>query len=124
MEIDARRVQLLMQIGFLAGEYGLSHEAETIFEGIRAVRPESEFPMIGLAFAKMVSNQLDESIRILRDEALKLNPDSDLAMSFLGLALSLSGHASECSRVVTEVVNRNGNEAAVKMARTILQEGR
>jgi len=122
MDIDAKKLRLLMQVGFLAGEYGFSGDAETIFEGVRAVRPESESPLIGLAFAKMSSDQMEESIRILEEEALKLNPESDLARGFLGMALKFSGRTEECSRLMKEVVDRNRDEAAVKMARTILDE--
>ena len=122
MEIDAGSLQLLMEVGFLAGGYGYLGEAEIIFDGLKAVRPQNESPLIGLAFAKMNNNQMDEAIRILEEEALKVNPQSDLARSFLGLALKLSGRVEQCLPILREVVERNSDEAAVKVARGLLEE--
>jgi predicted Zn-dependent protease len=122
MEIEAKSLQLLMELGLLAGGYGYVREAETIFEGLKAVRPQSEYPLIGWAIVKMSNNQIDESTRVLEKEALKVNPGSDLARGYLGLALMLAGRAEQSIPILEEVVNNNKDEAAVNLAKGVLEE--
>jgi hypothetical protein len=122
MDIDSRSLQLLLEVGLLAGGYGWMKEAEVIFEGLRAVRPENESPLIGLAIAKMNNNQAEESIRILETEALNTNPESDLARAFLGLALKLAGRVEQSRLLSEQVVGRNRDQAAVNLAKGILEE--
>lgn len=122
MEIETKLIQLLMEAGYLAGGYGFFGESERIFEGIRAVRPESELPLIGLAVSKINEGKHAEASRILWDQALKLNPDSDLAKSFLGLSLKVGGLNSESRALLREVVEANRDEVAVNMARNLLEE--
>ena len=116
MEIEQTRIQMLMEIGFLAAGKGEIKASETIFTGISALRPESESPRIGLAVARMNAGKNQEAIAILRDQA------SDMAKSFLGLALKLEGLNSEASSILEGVVAGNGEPKAVEMARALLEE--
>ena len=122
MEIDAQLTKLLMEVGYLAGGYGFVSESEKIFNGIAAVRPESEYPYIGLAVTCLNANMNEAAVEILRTRALKANPDSDLAKSFLGLALKLAGMNAESQKVLQEVVDNGGAEEAVNMAKSLLEE--
>lgn len=122
MEIETSTVQLLMEAGYLAGGYGFYKESEEIFEGIQAVRPDNELPLIGLAVTKMNAGNNEEAARILWEKALKINPESDLAKSFLGLALKLAGLKAESESVLKEVVDEGGNDPAVKLAQALLKE--
>lgn len=122
MEIQTEVIQLLMEAGYLAGGYGLYKESEDIFEGIRAIRPDSELPIIGLAVTKMNAGKNTESARMLWEQALKINPESDLAKSFLGLALKLSNLNSESETVLKEVIDTGKNEPAIKLAQALLND--
>jgi hypothetical protein len=121
MEIDTKLIRLLMEVGYLAGGHGFFKESETIFEGLKAVRSESEYPIIGLAITKMNAKKNDEAVEILREQALKLNPDSDMAKCFLGLSLKLSGMNHESRKVLEDVVENGNSEEAVNMARSFLE---
>ena len=122
MEIDKKMLQLLTEIGFFAAGNGFFVEAEKIFEGIQAVRSESEYPHIGLAWAKINAHKPEEAIAVLKEKALKLNPDNDLAKSYLGLALRLANLNHESESVLQEVVESGRNAEAVNMARAVLEE--
>ena len=122
MEIETNTVQLLMETGYLAGGYGFYKESEDIFEGIQSIRPDSELPIIGLAVTKMNAGKNEEAARILWERALKINPESDLAKSFLGLALKLAGLQTESEAVLKEVTDDGKNEAAIKLAQALLKE--
>lgn len=109
-----------MEIAFVAAGNGLTSDAETIFAGIQAVRPESELPIIGRAIIKMNSGQLQDSIHLLR-EALLHNPDSDLGLSFLGVALQLSGHNHAAAEAFSQVADAGITTEAVELATTFAQ---
>lgn len=120
MQPSTEQVQRLMEIAFVAAGNGLTSDAETIFAGIQAVRPESELPIIGRAIIKMNSGQLQDSIHLLR-EALLHNPDSDLGLSFLGVALQLSGHNHAAAEAFSQVADAGITTEAVELATTFAQ---
>lgn len=120
MQPSTEQVQRLMEIAFVATGNGLTSDAETIFAGIQAVRPESELPIIGRAIIKMNSGQLQDSIHLLR-EALLHNPDSDLGLSFLGVALQLSGHNHAAAEAFSQVADAGITTEAVELATTFAQ---
>ncbi len=121
MEFDTALVKLLMEVGYLATGNGFSDEARTIFRGVAAARPESEYPLIGLAVVEMNEGNLQEAVRLL-EKARKLNPESWLAASFMGLAYKLSGETTKSRAVLEEVVARAKDATAVSMARALLAE--
>ena len=122
IEIPGRIVRLLMEIGYLAGANGMVDEAEQIFTALQVVRPESEYPLIGSAVTLMNSGRPGEAAKIIWDKALQLNPESDLAKSFLGLALKLSGMQGECRAILEEVIETDRDPQATEMAKSIITE--
>ena len=122
MEIDTKQVQMMMEIGLLASGYGYFDEAETIFNGLKSARPDSEYPIIGLAINRLNSNKAEEAVGLLRDKALVLNPANDLTKGFLGLAFKLAGFSSDSQAMLEEVVAGDADGQAVEMAKALLKE--
>jgi hypothetical protein len=103
MEIPSQAVKSLMEIGIVAAGSGLRDHARAIFEGLAAVRPESDGPAIGLALIDLGRSEHEAAIGRLR-EAVAQHPESLDSKMFLGLALKLAGRNAECGRVVEELV--------------------
>jgi len=122
METDEGMLQLLMQIGFLASGRGNISGAETIFSGVQAQRPESEYPLIGRAVNRLNDLDYEGAIRILISEALEKNPESDLAKGFLGFALRKAGLTGHSREVCREVVDAGRDEVAMAMAAAVLED--
>lgn len=120
MQPSTRNVQLLMEIGMVAAGNGLFADAEAIFNGVQAIRPESELPLVGRAIIRMQVKKYPEALFLLR-EAMEKNPESDLAMSFLGAALHLSGMNQASREVLGQVVDAGGNPQAVELAKSLLE---
>ncbi|MDR0428749.1 MAG: hypothetical protein LBG86_01795, partial [Puniceicoccales bacterium] len=57
-DVPSHVLQMLMQLGFVACGKGYPSLAIDIFTGISAVRPHSELPRIGRAFAHVLRGQL------------------------------------------------------------------
>ena len=104
----------------MATENGFHKEASQIYKALVVARPESEIPLIGYAVVTMNLGCHKEAISILEDKALKLNPKSDLAKSFLGLAYRLDGNNEKSKSLLESVVKSGSDEGAKHMAETLL----
>lgn len=109
-----------MRIGYAAAWQGLHKEAVAVFDGVAAVRPESEVPVIGAAVVAMLSGHEDVAIQTLRDGALELNPDSAQARAHLGVALRLHGAEDEGMTLLQEVASQTTDPDAAAMASNVL----
>ena len=120
VHIDSELVRLLMRIGYAAAWNGLHKEAIAIFDGVGAVRPESEVPVIGAAVVAMLSGHDDVAVKTLEEGALSLNPESALARAHLGVALRLRGDEEEGTAVLREVAAQTADSDAAQMASNVL----
>ena len=101
---------------------GMHNDAETIFLGVQAARPQSVAPDIGRALVRLNAGQADAAVQILRD-ALDKDADSDVAMAHLGVALQQAGMRSAAEDVLKQVVEANRDETAAALAKSALEEG-
>ena len=116
--ISTDDLKILMEAGFLAANGGMTKHAQKIFEGVLAVRPDSEYAYIGQAVTLLAANQHDDAIKILRDEALRINPDCLQAKMILAMTLKMAGRGGECDRVVDQL-HRSGDNAAKEFANSL-----
>lgn len=120
VHIDSELVRLLMRTGYAAAWNGLHKEAVAIFDGVGAVRPESEIPVIGAAVVAMLTGNYEVAVKTLRDGALELNPDSALARAHLGAALRLMGDEDAGRALLQEVAASAADPDAAAMAANVL----
>ncbi len=121
--MNTETVRVLMEAGYMAAGAGMVKDAATIFAGVQAARPKSEYPVIGLAVTLMSAGEHQGAVDLLTQKALELNPGSCLAKSFLGLALKLAGRSNEARAQLEAVLsNCNNDPAATNMAQSLLQE--
>lgn len=120
VHIDSELVRLLMRAGYAAAWNGLHQEAIAIFDGVGAVRPESELPVIGAAVVALLSGHYEVAVKTLREGALDLNPDSALARAHLGVALRLHGDEDEGRALLQDVATQTTDADAAIMARNVL----
>lgn len=122
MDIDQELIQLLAQLGLMAGAYRMAAEAEEITAVLEKARPDSEKPHIIRALTLINARDPVGATRILREKALKLNPDSATAKTFLGLALHMEGRSSERDQILTEVISAHDDEASVTVAKDLMNK--
>lgn len=119
MNPTTEQIQRLMEVAMVAAGNGLATDAETIFQGIAAVRRDSELPLVGRAFLSMNRGRFPEAIDLLQ-QALEKQPDSELALGFLGAALKFSGMNQAAEQVLEQVSGHGNNKAAVALADSLL----
>lgn len=120
VHIDSELVRLLMRVGYTAAWNGLHKEALAIFEGVGAVRPESEIPVIGASVVALLSGNVEVAVQTLKEGALQLNPDSALAQAHLGVALRLRGDEDDGVELLQDVATQTSAPDAAAMARNLL----
>lgn len=121
VSIQSELVRLLMRIGYAAAWQGLHKEAVAIFEGVGAVRPESEVPIIGASVVAMIAGNHDVAVQALKEGALDLNPASALARIHLGVALRLRGDEEEGLALLREVSAGSDDPEAAALAANVIQ---
>jgi hypothetical protein len=115
MDVPAQAVRRLMEVGVAASCLGLYQPAMAIFQGIDAVRPGTDGPLIGIAIAHMNNRSPEEAVKLLRAHVLDKDPGNLDAKMILGLALKLAGRNSECDNVIKEL-NASGDSRATAFA--------
>ncbi|MDR2737745.1 MAG: hypothetical protein LBB18_02270 [Puniceicoccales bacterium] len=116
LPVSTELVQLLMELGYVACGRGLQANAEGIFEGLIRARPNSELPLVGLAIAKINFGDFLCASKILAERALKINPNSGLAKSFLAITSRALGWEKEAEALANEVL---ANEVAEPEAKAL-----
>ncbi len=122
MEFDSQLGKIMLEAGILAGIYQWHEEAERIFKGLFEMKVGSEEPVIGYALTKIMANKSSEAVQILRDEALRFYPDSEMLKAFLALALKLAGNTYESEQTAQSVTATGKNQTAVRLASAVLKE--
>ncbi|HAO34173.1 MAG TPA: hypothetical protein PLP22_11860 [Candidatus Competibacter sp.] len=122
MNVTEQQVKQLTAIGFLAADHGLNTEGEAIFHGLSAFRPDSEYPLIGLALTQIGAGRHDAALSTLNERALRVNPASATAKCFVGLALKLAGRVQESERWLQEVAATADDQDAKTLAENLLAE--
>ncbi|MEI6413241.1 MAG: tetratricopeptide repeat protein [Pseudomonadota bacterium] len=121
VDISSEWVRRIGEVGFLAAGHGQVEAAHRIFDGLVAIRPDSEYPWIGKAIAELQVGRETEALRLLRDEAIKRNPHSPEAQVFVGLALKRAGRGSEAEATLQAVSKAHPEQAAGQMAKAFLE---
>ncbi|MDR3144624.1 MAG: hypothetical protein LBT64_03980 [Puniceicoccales bacterium] len=112
-------VQLLMELGYVAVGRGLQLQAQAIFDGLAAARPNSEIPLIGLAVCKINFGDFLGASKILAEQALRINPDSGMAKCFLAMAIKEIGGKREAEELIGQVIETCEEPAAKKLAESL-----
>jgi hypothetical protein len=120
LDIESELVRLLMRIGYQGAWNGLYKDALSVFEGVGAVRPDSEIPFIGAAAVAMLSGNYDVAVQVLNQGALARNPDSDLALAHLGCAKRMQGSDDEGKAILLDVAENSENPEARQLATNLL----
>lgn len=120
--VPTELIQLLLDIGYVATSLGKLRQAEEIFEGLIAARPESELPLVGYAFSKMTFGAYTEASKLLMERAMKLNPNSGFVQVFYGFLLHLTKRYAESKILLERVISEQQDPDMVNLAKEILKE--
>ncbi|MDR1595490.1 MAG: hypothetical protein LBR91_01020 [Puniceicoccales bacterium] len=113
-------MQILMDVGWVAIGRGMKANAESIFSGIAAARPNSELPLIGLAVCAINFGNFVGASKILAQKALPLNPNNGIARCFLAVAVRAIGEKDYALELANCVANECDDPVAVAFAKSLI----
>lgn len=122
MDIQPSVLRNMASLGLMAADQGRIHEAERIFQGLAAVRPDHEAVLLGLAYTRMNIGAYDEALDILHNKAMALYPDNEILTCFCGLALHLDGKPGAARDLLDPISASGKNPLAVNLAINLLAE--
>lgn len=101
--LDADEIRLLTEVGFLASARGDIQRAEAIFGALERVRPQRDFPYVGLATCYLNTGRADDAVGVLERAARQVRAeDQPQIAAFRALALQLARRAGESARAAQE----------------------
>jgi len=119
MAIDSETVTLLAELGFLAADHSMTSQADTIADGLAAMRPGTEQPHLVRAYGRLGARDVAGAEKILREGVLSANPESEAGKTLLGLALHLAGKGAERDNVLDEVISAGGSDHVIEIAQKL-----
>lgn len=84
----------MMEAGYVYLGLGRFKEAKEVFEGVSALTPKSEVPLVALGSIYFAQAQFAKAIQCY-EKALHLNDKSSFAHAYMGEALYFSGKKQE-----------------------------
>lgn len=117
---DSAVVELLAEVAFIAGDSGMIEQVDSICEGLQAMRPDSEQPFIIQAYARLGARDALAAEKIIREKALPIAPNSEEALSMLGLALHMAGKRRERDELMAQVLRDSDNAHVTDIAKKVM----
>jgi hypothetical protein len=113
-------LRLLTEIAYAAAQHGLGKPAEPIFRALDLCRPGSAAGAIGRALTALNKGAAEEAVAILKQDALRAEPDSRSAKAVLALALRLAGLNHESREILESLLAADGEDNTARMAQELL----
>ncbi len=111
---------LLMEAGFIYRDAGRYNEARDVFEGVRAMLPSSEVPIIALGTVSFHEGKFEDARRSYQ-RAIELNPRSAYAYAHLGEALLFAKDKEAAREKLKKAIALDPRGEFGKMARSLTE---
>jgi hypothetical protein len=103
--LSSAEVRLLLEVGFLSCGAGNIKAAESIFLGLRALRPDEALSFIGLAMARIEAGAAQDAVSMLRGAAGYLFSKNIEYKVFLSISLIAAGQRNEAERELHKLLS-------------------
>ena len=111
---------LMLETGYIYLAMGKFVQAREVFEGISALAPKHEVPVVAQGLVMFAQKKFLPAIRLLK-EAVGLNPQSAFANAHLGEAYLFSGKKEEARKFLEKASNLEPSGKAGEFARGLKQ---
>lgn len=117
--IPRESLVILLEGGYIYLRMGKFEEAREVFEGISALTPESEVPLVALGSVFFAQMKYDQAIRWYK-KALAIKEDSAFAHAYLGETLLFKGKAVEARKELEKASELDPKGHSGNFARALL----
>lgn len=119
IQFDPYNLAVMVEAGFVYLGMQRFKEATEVFEGVHALAPENDIPIVAMGNVEFCRGQLTKAVRHYKN-ALKVSPDSLFAKVYLGEALLFQGKKKEGLNLLSEVQKIDPRGAAGGFAISLL----
>lgn len=106
IKIDRKHLAVMMEAGYIYVGMKRFKDARELFEGVVAIAPESEIPLVALGNVEFCEGKIMKAMR-LYEKALKVDPESYFAKVYLGEAMIFAGKREEALALLAEVAKKD-----------------
>lgn len=117
--LSREHLALMMEAGYILLGMRRFKEAGEIMDGIAAMSPESDIPLVAIGTIAFCQGKFRTAIKEY-DKALKLNPDSAFAKAYRGEALFFLGQNDAARETLAGVVKEDVGGKAGAFAKALL----
>lgn len=119
IQVPSEDLRILLESGYLYLGMQRFKEAKEVFEGVVALTPKSEVPLVALGNVYCVQAKFDQAIKTYK-EALEVDPQSAFATAYLGEALFFKGEKDKAVEVLEKASKMDADGKSGDFARSLL----
>jgi Tfp pilus assembly protein PilF len=119
IKASAEELTLIMEAGLIYRYAGKFLQAREVFEGVRALRPQSELPQIALGTVDFEEGRFEDAIRRYK-KAITMNPRSAYAHAQLGEAQLFQGDKESARASLEKAIDLDPKSENANLARAML----
>ena len=119
IDVPQREAAILLEAGYLYLEMGKQAEAAEVFAGVAALLPQSDVPLVALGNLEFSQGHFQRALKHHQD-ALKVRPDSALALAHAGEALLWLKKTAEGKAALTKAIALDPASAPAQFAQALL----
>lgn len=119
IDIDRKYLVVMMEAGYIYLGMQKFKEAYQVFEGVAAMAPDSDVPLVALGGTDFCVGKFANAIKWYK-KALKVDPTSIFAKVYMAESLFFSGKKDEAVEILKEVSRDDPQGGAGNFARALL----
>jgi tetratricopeptide (TPR) repeat protein len=119
IDVPTEDLRLMLEGGYLYLAMRRFKEAREVFEGVCALAPESDVPLVALGNVSFVETKFDEAIKTYK-KAIEIMPKSAFAKAYLGEALFFNNKKTDAEEVLKEASKMDPHGKSGEFARSLL----
>ncbi len=119
ISVPSEDLRILLESGYLYLGMLRYKEAQEVFEGVVALAPKSEVPMVALGNVFCVQGDFDQAIKTYH-KALEIDDKSAFAMAYLGEALLFKGDEKGALKNLNEASKLDPEGPSGEFARSLI----
>lgn len=118
--VPSEDLRVLMEAGYLYLGMLRYKEAQEVFEGVVALAPKSDVPLVALGNVFCVQAQFDKAIKHYQ-QALSVDPESAFAQAYLGEALLFKGENGKAMEALEKASQMDPQGKSGDFARSLIE---
>jgi tetratricopeptide (TPR) repeat protein len=118
--VPSEDLRILMEAGYLYLGMLRYKEAQEVFEGVVALAPKSDVPLVALGNVFCVQAQFDKAIKTYQ-QALSVDPQSAFAQAYLGEALLFKGEKDQALDTLKKASTMDPKGKSGDFARSLIE---